>query len=298
MSNCEIMIYANRSIPWTNNSKQAPPITAYGKRILIIQNGGYVLTKFVLWYIVNLQIYCKEWAMKFRLFDEKPVISNRLEKNKSKVETTLVAFWGALFPSLSGFVSTLDGQRSVYKSLSYMAYRENHMGLIIFYGMLFVIGYMMTLVMCLDMGQYTKTMRVLFIGMGILSSVILTAGLSVPWLEVEGEEAAKFDYLRKVHNDVSAIGFIMFVITEALLFVTTIPRNGKQGMLSVGMFSFVLITGLYMIFEVNLKGIIESAYPISSIAQSYVFCSVGFAMLIQYFMMKHFPNEKFQPQTA
>lgn len=154
------------------------------------------------------------------------------------------------------------------------------------------------MVMCLDVGQYTKTMRVILIALGVLSSAILTAGLCVPWLEVEGEQAAYYDYLRQVHNNVSATGFIMFVVTEAALFATTIPRNSKQGMLSVGLFSFVLVTGLTMIFEVNLKGVIESAYPISSIAQSYVFGALGFAMLIQYFMMKHFPNEKLQPKPA
>lgn len=236
--------------------------------------------------------------MKFKLFEEKPVISNRLEKNRSKAETSLVAFWTALFPSLSGMVSTLDGQHPVYKSLSYVAYRESHMGLIIFYGMLFVVGYMLTLIMCLDVGQYTKTMRVILIALGVLSSVILTAGLCVPWLEVEGDQATYYDYLRQVHNNVSAAGFVMFVVTEAVLFVTTIPRNSKQGMLSMGIFSFLLITGLTMILEVNLKGVIESAYPISSIAQSYVFGMLGFAMLIQYFMMKHFPNEKLSAQPA
>lgn len=236
--------------------------------------------------------------MKFKLFDEKPTISARLEKNRSKFETSLVAFWCALFPSFSGMVSTLDGQPSVYKSLSYVAYRESHMGLIIFYGMLFVIGYMLTLFMCLDIGQYSKTVRILLLGLGILSSVILTAGLCVPWLEVDGEQSAYYDYLRQVHNNVSATGFIMFVVTEAVLFATTIFRNSKQGMLSMGLFSFVLVTGLTMIMQVNLKQVLESAYPISAIAQSYVFGALGFAMLIEYFMMKHFPNEKLTAQPA
>lgn len=236
--------------------------------------------------------------MDLKLYDNRPLFSRRQDNSKRRCETALVAFWGALFPSLSAFVSTLSGQRSVYKSLSYVAYRESNMGLIVFYGLLFVLGYLMTLVMALDVGQYTKTVRFILIGLSLISSVILTAGLCVPWLEVEGEFAAKFDYLRQVHNIVSAVGFIMFVMTEAVFFATTIPRNGKQGMLSVALFSYVLITGLFMIKEVNLKGVIDSAYPISAVAQSYVFCSVGFSMLVQYFMMTLFPNEKFQTQTA
>ena len=69
-------------------------------------------------------------------------------------------------------------------------------------------------------------------------------------------------------------------------------------MISVGMLSYVLITALIMIKEANLKGIIERPYPVSSIAQIHVFCSVGFTMTIQYFLMRLMPNQRITVNEA
>lgn len=53
-----------------------------------------------------------------------------------------------------------------------------------------------------------------------------------------------------------------------------------------------------MIKDANLKGIIDRPYPISSIAQVYVFCSVGFTMTIQYFLMRLMPNNRIAVSEA
>lgn len=152
--------------------------------------------------------------------------------------------------------------------------------------------------MCLDAGQYSKQLRILFLGLSLLSTAILTAGISVPWLEVEGELAEKYAHLRQIHNTVAMVGFIMFFVTEVLFFITTLYRNPKQGMISVGMLAYVLISSLFMIKDANLKGIIDRPYPISSIAQVYVFCSVGFTMTIQYFLMRLMPNNRIAVSEA
>ena len=69
-------------------------------------------------------------------------------------------------------------------------------------------------------------------------------------------------------------------------------------MISVGMLAYVLISSLFMIKDANLKGIIDRPYPISSIAQVYVFCSVGFTMTIQYFLMRLMPNNRIAVSEA
>ncbi len=232
-----------------------------------------------------------------KIFNANAQISPKLcTNNKRKFDILLVLYWCVLFPAFSAIVCSLDGQPAVYKSLSYVAYRENHLPLIYLYGMTFVLGFIATLWMGLNIGQYAKSMKIFLITMGILSAVILTAGISVPWLEVEGDEAQKYDYLRKVHNAVSTTGFVMFFVTELLYFITTIARNPKQGLFSMGIIAYVLITAIFMLLKANLKGVLNSAYPISAIGQSYMFCSIGFSMSIQYFMMGMLPNEKFATQ--
>lgn len=73
-----------------------------------------------------------------------------------------------------------------------IAYRENHMGLIYFYGLLFVAGFFLALKMCLDAGQYSRQMKIFFLCFAGISCVILTAGISVPWLDGEGDTVEKF----------------------------------------------------------------------------------------------------------
>lgn len=172
------------------------------------------------------------------------------------------------------------------------------MGIILFYGFLFLAGFILAMKMCIDAGQYSKQSKILFLGLSFISATILTAGMSVPWLEVEGELAEKYDHLRQIHNTVSTVGFVMFFVTEVMFFLTTLYRNPRQGMISLGMLFYVLISSLFMIQSANLKGIIERPYPISSIAQIHVFCSIGFTMTIQYFLMRTMPNTRIPIQEA
>ena len=143
-----------------------------------------------------------------------------------------------------------------------------------------------------------KTIKYLFLGLSLISATILTAGMSVPWIEVEGELAEKYKRLREIHNNVATIGFIMFFVTEVLFFITTLLRNPKQGMISVGMLAYVLMTSVIMLKLANLKGIVEHPYPISSIAQIHVFCSIGFTLTIQYFLMRLMPNTRIEMSEA
>ncbi len=232
-----------------------------------------------------------------KIFNSEAKISNRLTEHKKGYDVFLALYWCVLFPIFSVIVCTLDGQPAIYKSLSYVAYRENHMAIIYIYGSVFVIGFIATLYACLSMGQYSKSAKVIFLTLAGLSAIILTAGISVPWLEVEGELADRYEYLRHVHNGVSTTGFVLFFVTELLFFITTIARNRKQGLISFGLLAFVLVTAVFMITKANLKGVLESAYPISAIAQSYMFCMMGFTMTIQYYLMSMLPNEKFAEQS-
>lgn len=227
-----------------------------------------------------------------KVFNNNTSLPKYLQTHRRGIEIALLSFWCVIFPVISAVCCTLGGQRPVFKSLSYVAYRENHMPLILFYGFLFLAGFVCAMKMCLDAGQYSKQLKILFLGLSFISAAILTAGISVPWLEVEGELAEKYDRLRQIHNNVSMVGFIMFFVTEVLFFLTTLYRNPRQGMISVGMLAYVLVSSLIMLQEANLKGVIERPYPISSIAQIHVFCSVGFTMTIQYFLMRFMPNTR------
>lgn len=227
-----------------------------------------------------------------KVFNDNTSLPKYLQTHRRGIEIALLSFWCVIFPVISAVCCTLGGQRPVFKSLSYVAYRENHMPLILFYGFLFLAGFVFAMKLCLDAGQYSKQLKILFLGLSFISAAILTAGISVPWLEVEGELAEKYDRLRQIHNNVSMVGFIMFFVTEVLFFLTTLYRNPRQGMISVGMLAYVLVSSLIMLQEANLKGVIERPYPISSIAQIHVFCSVGFTMTIQYFLMRFMPNTR------
>lgn len=233
-----------------------------------------------------------------KAFKDNATLPKYLDKHQKAYEAILIAFWCAIFPMISAICCLLCGQRPVFKSVSYVAYRENHMGLILFYGFLFLAGFILAMKMCLDAGQYSKQSKILFLGLSFISATILTAGMSVPWLEVEGELAEKYDHLRQIHNMVSTVGFVMFFVTEVLFFLTTLYRNPRQGMISLGMLVYVLISSLFMIQSANLKGIIERPYPVSSIAQIHVFCSIGFTMTIQYFLMRTMPNTRIPIQEV
>lgn len=87
-----------------------------------------------------------------------------LDKHQKAFEVILIAFWCVIFPAISAICCSLNGQKPIFKSLSYIAYREKHMGLVLFYGFLFVAGFILSMKMCLDAGQYSKQLKYLFFG--------------------------------------------------------------------------------------------------------------------------------------
>ena len=216
-----------------------------------------------------------------------------LEKNQKGFEIFLVVFQCIIFPIVSTLITFAGEQRLVSKSLSYIAYRENHMGLIYFYGLLFAIGFFLSLIMCLDAGQYSKQMKITFITITAISCVVLGIGISVPWVDGEGDTVEKFAKLRRIHNAVSTAGFILFFVVELLLFLTTAFRNGRQFLISAGIISFVLISSVFLIKEANLVGYETKVHcPVSAIAQIYLFCAIEFSMTVQYFLMRIMPNKR------
>ncbi len=144
------------------------------------------------------------------MFRKESYLPKYLEKNQKGFEIFLVVFQCIIFPIVSTLITFAGEQRLVSKSLSYIAYRENHMGLIYFYGLLFAIGFFLSLIMCLDAGQYSKQMKITFITITAISCVVLGIGISVPWVDGEGDTVEKFAKLRRIHNAVSTAGFILF----------------------------------------------------------------------------------------
>lgn len=200
------------------------------------------------------------------MFRKESYLPKYLEKNQKGFEIFLVVFQCIIFPIVSTLITFAGEQRLVSKSLSYIAYRENHMGLIYFYGLLFAIGFFLSLIMCLDAGQYSKQMKITFITITAISCVVLGIGISVPWVDGEGDTVEKFAKLRRIHNAVSTAGFILFFVVELLLF---------------------------LIKEANLVGYETQVHcPVSAIAQIYLFCVIEFSMTVQYFLMRIMPNKR------
>lgn len=85
-----------------------------------------------------------------------------LDKHQKAFEVILIAFWCVIFPAISAICCSLNGQKPIFKSLSYIAYREKHMGLVLFYGFLFVAGFILSMKMCLDAGHYSKQLSICF----------------------------------------------------------------------------------------------------------------------------------------
>ncbi len=243
-----------------------------------------------MWYKLDIGFQLGR-VFKMSAFDKNIAIPQRRLR---AVETSLIAFWCVIFPVFSAIACLHGNQRPVYKSLSFIAYRENHMALVLVYGFMFVAGFIWTMKLCLDQGQYSNNMQYLFLGLSLICALILTIGISVPWIDVEGAERDKFARLQDIHNIVSTIGFVMFFIVELVFFVTTFSRNPKQGLISVGMLAYVLITSIFLLKESNLKNYASTPCHTTSIAQIHVFCSIGFTMTIQYFLMKYIKNVRIE----
>ena len=189
-------------------------------------------------------------------------------------------------PALSAIVATRGEDRAIYKSLSYLAYTEGHMALIYLWGLCFFIGYFFALTLILYLGGYTKKWKMVFYSLATISTLVIVTGLSVPWLHVEGELAPKYDRLRVIHNNLATLGFILVVVTTILLFLSTLFRNLRQGMISLGIVGYLFITSFVAIKEAN---IVPGPCPVSAIAQIYIFSTILFVMFLQYVFMKAMP---------
>lgn len=109
------------------------------------------------------------------------------------------------------------------------------------------------------------------------------------WLyekHVDGELAPKYDRLRQIHNNLSALGFILVVVTTILLFLSTLFRNSRQGLISLGVVGYLFITSFVAIKEAN---IVPGPCPVSAIAQIYIFSTISFVMFLQYVFMRMIP---------
>lgn len=221
-----------------------------------------------------------------KIFDSENRLPFSISKHQKLYEIMLMIYSCIIMPALSAIVATRGEDRAIYKSLSYLAYTEGHMALIYLWGLCFFIGYFFALTLILYSGGYTKKWKIVFYSLAAISTVVLVTGLSVPWLHVEGELAPKYDRLRVIHNNLSTLGFILVVVTTILLFLSTIFRNLRQGMISLSVAGYLFITSFVAIIEAN---IVPGPCPVSAIAQIYIFSTILFVMFLQYVFMKAMP---------
>lgn len=221
-----------------------------------------------------------------KIFDLNNELPLSISKHQKLYEIMLMIYSCIIMPALSAIVATRGEDRAIYKSLSYLAYTEGHMALIYLWGLCFFIGYFFALTLILYSGGYTKKWKIVFYSLAAISTLVIVTGLSVPWLHVEGELAPKYDRLRQIHNNLSALGFILVVATTILLFLSTFFRNYRQGLISLGIVGYLFITSFVAIKEAN---IVPGPCPVSAIAQIYIFSTILFVMFLQYAFMRTMP---------
>lgn len=221
-----------------------------------------------------------------KIFDLNNELPLSISKHQKLYEIMLMIYSCIIMPALSAIVATRGEDRAIYKSLSYLAYTEGHMALIYLWGLCFFIGYFFALTLILYSGGYTKKWKIVFYSLAAISTLVIVTGLSVPWLHVEGELAPKYDSLRQIHNNLSALGFILVVATTILLFLSTFFRNYRQGLISLGIVGYLFITSFVAIKEAN---IVPGPCPVSAIAQIYIFSTILFVMFLQYAFMRTMP---------
>ncbi|MGN0797197.1 MAG: hypothetical protein ACI4M5_03240 [Christensenellales bacterium] len=230
-------------------------------------------------------------AMKnfLKIFDSTNDMPISISKHQKLYEIILMIYSCIIMPAISAIVATRGEDRAIYKSLSYLAYTEGHMALIYLWGLSFFVGYFFALTLILYSGGFTKRWKIVFYSLAAISTIVIVTGLSVPWLHVEGELAPKYDRLRQIHNNLSTLGFIMVVVTTILLFLSTLFRNLRQGLISLGVMGYLFITSFVAIKEAN---IVPGPCPVSAIAQIYIFSIILFVMFLQYVFMRTIPIKK------
>lgn len=216
-----------------------------------------------------------------KVFDNDKLLPAYL--NKKIYEIILLVAVFIIVPAISIVIATRGEMRAVNKSLSWLAYRENGLAIVILWGIMNIAVFFYALRLTLDAGKYSKNARIFFFALAIASSIILTIGIFIPYLDGEGDEVHKYDVLRKVHNTLSTIGLVLFFVTTIMVLCSTYLRNKRQFALSVGLLLFILISSIGAITQAN---IVPGRCFVSSLAQIYMFNMFSIALTLEYYMMR------------
>lgn len=221
-----------------------------------------------------------------RIFDPSNKMPQFILKHQNIYEIILALYCCIVVPTLCAVISTRGEDRAIYKSLSYLAYTEGHMAIVLILGLAFLIGYFFALTFVLFNGGFTKIWKILFYSLAIISSIVLIGGISVPWLHIEGEKAEYYNKLRQIHNNLATAGFVLLIVTTILLFLSTFFRNIKHGLFSLAAIGYFFVTAFYAMKEAN---IIPGPCKVSSVAQIYIFSALSFIMFLQYLFTRFIP---------
>lgn len=218
-----------------------------------------------------------------KIFDSDIQIPTYLKRHQKAHEIALIINVFVIVPIISIVIATRGDVRAVNKSLSWLAYREDYLALVYIWGLINMTAFFYALRLVVDVGCYSKKCRGLLFALAITSCVILTVGVSVPYLEGEGEEVYKYFVMRKIHNSLSTLGLVLFFITVVCVLLSTYFRNKRQFALSMGMLCFILISSICAITQANA---VPGPCFVSSIAQIYMFSLFCIALAIEYFLMR------------
>lgn len=228
---------------------------------------------------------------KMKIFDDKRQTPKYLDKHGTFAEIVLIALVFVIVPIISVVIATRGDMRAVEKSLSWLGYREDYLALVYFWGLLNIVAFVYALKMLVDAGKYTSSARRIIYALTAISCLILLIGVSVPYLDGTGDEVAKFNLMRKIHNAFSTVGLVMFFVVVIGISISTLARNKRQFAISMGMLAFVLITSILLITQANVVG---SRCQVTAIAQVYMFSAFEVVLGIEYFLMREMTNERIE----
>lgn len=225
-----------------------------------------------------------------KIFNESLSIPKYLDKHRKLNSILSVVLSCIVMPILSIVMVTSSGKNLVSTSISKIGWQSDMLAVAYFWGIFHLAIYCYLLKLALDQGKYSKPAKIFFYTLFGIGCLFLLVGLSVPFTNIQTPEHIN---MRKYHNGFATSGFVMFVIVIMLLSLSTIWRNKKQALISIGSLCFLIISGVFAVLCVNSP---EKVTFITAAAQMYIFSMLLLLLLTQYFMNATLKNEYAKPQ--
>lgn len=136
----------------------------------------------------------------------------------------------------------------------------------------------------LDAQQYSKPAKIIIYTLFALGVVTSVAGVSIPFPRNYSDNPL----LHQAHNILVTFGFVMLVFVCLLFSLSTWARNVKQGAMMTSVMTFLLMTMIWAIPQVNDP----AAHTFVTVAtQMYVLAMLHITYTLNYFFAKLLKNK-------